>query len=108
MPLTTGKVSMRWMQIGRERRQPWRRQIPTRLLRSPIWLSTSELSRHFETEKDAWQNWTAGDYVESIAAWLETTPTFPEHHAEREAKLGGDRPTWREVALLFEMGRIYE
>jgi hypothetical protein len=49
-----------------------------------------------------------GDYLESIAAWLDATPTLPEARAELERELGEERPTWRGVAILFEIGRIYE
>jgi hypothetical protein len=66
------------------------------------------LSRHFEEEPDDWQNWNVGDYLESIAAWLDATPTLPEARAERERELGEERPTWGGVAILFEIGRIYE
>jgi len=66
------------------------------------------LSRHFEAERDDWQNWMAGHYLEAIAAWLRATPTLPEAQAEFQNELGGERPTWRGVATLFEVGRIYE
>jgi hypothetical protein len=66
------------------------------------------LSRHFESQREDWQNWTVGDYLEAIAAWLEATPMLPEARSERETELGGERPTWRGVAILFEVGRIYE
>ena len=67
-----------------------------------------DLSRHFDAERDEWQNWTVGDYLEAIAAWLEATPVLPEAGTKRNEELGGERPTWRGVALLFEVGRLYE
>jgi len=66
------------------------------------------LSRHFEAEPDEWQNWKVSDYLDSIAAWLDATPTLPEARAERDRELGDEHPTWRGVAILFEIGRIYE
>jgi hypothetical protein len=65
------------------------------------------LSAHFarEHEGDDWQNWNVGDYLESIAAWLQgEKPLMGDAINEIEA----ERPTWRGVAMLFEAGRIYE
>jgi hypothetical protein len=41
-------------------------------------------------------------------AWLEATPNIQEMRQENATHLERDQPTWRGVALLFEIGRIYE
>jgi hypothetical protein len=76
--------------------------------RSDLAAFLRRLSLHFEEEPDEWQNWKVGDYLESLAAWLDATPTLPEARAELERELGEERPTWRGVAILFEIGRVYE
>ena len=65
------------------------------------------LSRHFaaEHEGDDWQNWNVGDYLRAIAEWLRgEKPLMGDEPREIEA----ERPSWRGVAMLFEVGRIYE
>jgi hypothetical protein len=66
------------------------------------------LADHFAHEHrgDDWQNWNVGDYLRSIAAWLEGEK--PLMVAEEIREIEADRPTWRGVAMLFEAGRIYE
>ena len=63
------------------------------------------LSKHFahEHQGDDWQNWNVGDYLESIARWLRDST-----HTRAIERMDVYRPTWRDVATLFEVGRIYE
>ena len=66
-----------------------------------------DLATHFaqEHEGDDWQNWSIGDYLRAIAAWLDAEkPLMGDEWRE----IDRDSPTWRGVALMFEAGRIYE
>jgi len=69
------------------------------------------LARHFERERNGedWQHWEIDHFLESMAAWLRSAPHFREAAQERERELlGGERPTWRGVAILFDAARVYE
>jgi hypothetical protein len=69
-----------------------------------------ELAQHFkrEHERDDWQHWQIGHYLEAMAAWLRATPGLPDARAERGREIEQERPTWRGVANLFDAARVYE
>ena len=70
-----------------------------------------DLKAHFDAhhhDEHEWQNYDIGGYLDAIAAWLEATPVLSELQQEKAIHVQGDHPTWRGVASLFEIGRIYE
>ena len=67
-----------------------------------------DLARHFELEPDEWQHREIGAYLNGIAAWLRATPVLADAREEFQREIEQVRPTWRGVATLFEVGRIYE
>ena len=67
----------------------------------------AHLDAHHHDEHE-WQNYDIGSYLDAIAAWSEAAPALSEMQQEKATHVEGDHPTWRGVALLFEIGRIYE
>lgn len=44
-----------------------------------------------------WDNWSAGNFLESIAAWLEDSGKYKKKSLN-----------WRDLANILESGKIYE
>jgi len=56
------------------------------------------LHKDFQKNKDDWENWTAGDYIESISAWIKDT----------DLPLEQDKISFEDLRRIFLSGKFYE
>jgi len=64
------------------------------------------LSKDKSENEDEWENWTVEDYLTSVASWAEDMDI--ENYCKNNNIQIPDNESWRFIAELFYVGKIYE
>jgi hypothetical protein len=62
------------------------------------------LKDDFVANRDEWENWDLGAYLESMAAWMTDMDRYRRHVGQPFSS----EPSWKAFAEILYAGKIYE